>query len=59
MKGLTIEMCVSRFLPYSMSTGNCPPLSFAKLYLLFPLLWRLFGIEFLVINSKMGQDSQS
>lgn len=58
MKGLTIERCISRFLPYSMSTGSRPPLSFVKLYLRSPLLWRLFGKQFLVISRKIGQDPQ-
>lgn len=52
MKGFQVVLCLPRFLPYTMSGGLTPPLSFVRLYLLFPLLWRFFGKQFLVIGKK-------
>jgi hypothetical protein len=43
---------IPRFLPYSMSTGRTPPSFFVKLYLKLPILWPLFGKQFLVIGKK-------
>jgi hypothetical protein len=42
----------ARFLPYTMSMGSQPPLWMLRLYLRVPLLWRLFGHQFLVIGQK-------
>lgn len=52
LKGFDIELCIPKFLPYSMSTGIKPPLFFIKLYLKFPLAWKLFGKQFLVVGKK-------
>lgn len=52
IKGLRIDKCIDRFLPYSMSQGWTPPMIFVKIYLKIPLLWKLFGKQFLVIASK-------
>ena len=52
IKGFIIDKCFDRFLPYSMSQGWTPPMIFIKLYLKIPLLWKLFGKQFLVIASK-------
>lgn len=50
--GFTIERTVARFMPYSMSNGNEPPLFLVGLYLRFPFLWPFFGKQFLVIGRK-------
>ncbi len=50
--GFSIDLCISRFLPYTMSSGRRYPLVFVKLYLALPFLWRLFGRQFLVIARK-------
>lgn len=47
-----IERCVPRFLPYSMSQGFAPPVGFVSLYLRLPVLWPMFGKQFLVIGQK-------
>jgi SAM-dependent methyltransferase len=52
MTGFTIEECLPRFLPYTMSTGRTWPVAFLKLYLRLPLAWRFFGKQFLVIGRK-------
>jgi len=52
LKGFEIDTCISRFLPFSMSTGSTPPLSLLKIYLRTPLLWRFFGKQFLVVGRK-------
>jgi SAM-dependent methyltransferase len=40
------------FLPYTMVGGIRYPLIFVRIYLMFPLLWKIFGKQFLVIASK-------
>jgi SAM-dependent methyltransferase len=50
--GFSIELCLGRFLPYTMSAGRRYPLTFVKLYLALPFLWRLFGRQFLVVGRK-------
>jgi len=52
LKGFSIHLSIPRFLPYSMSTGRTPPSFFVKLYLKLPILWPLFGKQFLVIGKK-------
>jgi len=50
--GFAVERVEPRFLPYSMSQGWNPPLAFLKLYLNIPILWRLFGKQFLVVARR-------
>ena len=50
--GFAVDRVEPRFLPYSMSQGLTPPASFISLYLRVPLLWRIFGKQFLVIARK-------
>lgn len=52
LKGFSIHLSIPRFLPYSMSTGRTPPLFLVKSYLRFPVLWPLFGKQFLVVGKK-------
>lgn len=52
MKGFRIDLCIARFLPYSMSTGIMPPPFLIKIYLKFPFVWRIVGKQFLVIGRK-------
>jgi SAM-dependent methyltransferase len=47
--GFGLERVVGRFLPYTMSSGPRYPLVFLRLYLRLPVLWRVFGRQFLVI----------
>jgi SAM-dependent methyltransferase len=46
------ETVWDRFLPYTMSQGNQPPLWQVKLYLQLPVFWRFFGKQFLVVSRK-------
>jgi hypothetical protein len=52
LSGFVPEQVTPRFLPYSMSQGFTPPLSFLRLYLKMPFAWRFFGKQFLVIMRK-------
>ena len=51
-KGFSIQLNVPRFLPYSMSTGKTPPLVLVRLYLKLPVVWPLFGKQFLLVGRK-------
>ncbi len=52
MAGLAVERSIPRFLPYSMSQGFAPPVLFLSIYLRLPLLWPIFGQQFLVVGRK-------
>ena len=52
MRDFEVVSVIPRFLPYTMNNGNCPPLLFVRLYLKLPLLWRIFGKQFLIIARK-------
>ena len=52
LAGFSIERSIARFLPYSMSQGNEPPVAFLRLYLRMPVAWRLFGRQFLIVAVK-------
>lgn len=47
-----IESVVPRFLPYTMAQGRMPPLIMVSLYLKIPLLWPIFGKQFLITAAK-------
>ncbi len=47
--GFSIEKVTDRFLPYTMSNSKRYPLWTLRLYLLLPVIWPLFGKQFLVI----------
>jgi SAM-dependent methyltransferase len=50
--GFSIDLCLGRFLPYTMSSGRQYPIFCVKLYLALPFLWRVFGGQFLVVAHK-------
>lgn len=52
LSGFRVEQSVERFLPYTMSLGYQPSLWKVRLFLKFPILWRFFGRQFLVIGQK-------
>jgi SAM-dependent methyltransferase len=52
LAGFAVERCVPRFLPYSMSQGFTPPVWAVALYLRLPVVWPLFGRQFLVVGRK-------
>jgi SAM-dependent methyltransferase len=51
-RGFAIDVCVARFLPYTMASGPQYPLFFLRAYLALPIVWRLFGKQFLVVGRK-------
>ena len=50
--GFRIERSVARFLPYKMSGRRPVALPLVRLYLKLPLVWPIFGKQFLVIATK-------
>ena len=50
--GLEIEHTRAQFLPYTMAGGRRYPTWLLRAYLRLPLLWRLFGKQFLVVARK-------
>ena len=48
----TIEQSYSKFLPYNMVRVKERPVFLVSLYLRFPILWELFGKQFLIIAKK-------
>ena len=58
LKDFQVEVKLPRFLPYSMSTGNTPPLIFLKLYLRLPFAWNFFGKQFLVVAKKITRGNE-
>lgn len=54
MTGFAVERCTPRFLPYSMSQGFSPPVSFVAAYLRLPIIWPLLGRQFLMVGRKPG-----
>lgn len=51
-KGFRIETSIDKFLPFTMASGPRPPVFFVVLYLRLPIIWRIFGKQFLVVGSK-------
>ncbi|MCY4427119.1 MAG: class I SAM-dependent methyltransferase [Halieaceae bacterium] len=54
LSGFEIEQSIARFLPYSMSTGRRAPVFLVSVYLRLPLLWRVFGKQFLLVARRAG-----
>ena len=50
--GFTVEECIDRFLPYTMVNRRRFPSILVSLYLKFPVMWKLFGKQFLVVGRK-------
>ena len=48
----TIEHSYSKFLPYNMVRVKERPLILVSLYLRFPISWKLFGKQFLIVARK-------
>jgi SAM-dependent methyltransferase len=51
-RGMMVERCIAKFLPYTMARGPQPPPWFVGVYLRLPLVWPIFGRQFLVIAAK-------
>jgi len=50
--GFILEKVTDRFLPYTMSDKRIYPIWVLRIYLMLPLLWPVFGKQFLVIARK-------
>jgi SAM-dependent methyltransferase len=50
--GYEIEVCIDRFLPYTMSQGRTYPLWMLRVYLAMPWAWPFFGKQFLVVARR-------
>lgn len=51
-RGFEIDVCIDRFLPYTMANGRRYPESFLRAYLRLPFAWRFFGKQFLVVGFR-------
>jgi SAM-dependent methyltransferase len=54
LNGFQTVLSIARFLPYTMVNKRSVPMTFVSLYLKIPLLWWLFGKQFLVVARKSG-----
>lgn len=52
VSGYQLELCQPKFLPFTLVDAPEYPLAFVRLYLALPLLWRVFGRQFLVVGHK-------
>ena len=52
MVDFQISSVIPRFIPYTMADGKRPPLFSVQIYLSLPLIWPLFGKQFLVSAKK-------
>ena len=52
IQGFQIEQSIDRFLPYTMVNRRHAPSILVSAYLRAPLLWKIFGKQFLVIGRK-------
>jgi hypothetical protein len=50
--GFALDRIDSRFLPYTMSGNRRYPVWLLRLYVMLPVLWPLFGKQFLLIARK-------
>ncbi len=52
IQGFQVERVVDRFLPYTMVNRRAIPSTLVSAYLRLPLLWKLFGKQFLILSKK-------
>ncbi len=52
MAGMQTEFVLDRFLPYTMVNAPQYPVTLMRIYLKIPILWKVFGKQFLVIAAK-------
>ena len=51
-RGFGVDVCLGRFLPYTMASGPRYPVALLRAYLKLPFAWRLFGKQFLVVGTR-------
>ncbi len=47
-----VEVCLPKFLPYTMASGPRYPVAFLRAYLKLPLSWKVLGKQFLVVARR-------
>ena len=52
--GFRMQRVIPRFLPFTMQHSLPTNDTLVRLYLKLPLVWRVFGKQFLVVASKSG-----
>jgi SAM-dependent methyltransferase len=52
VRGFAVDVCLGRFLPYTMATGPRYPTALLRAYLKLPLAWRFLGKQFLVVGTR-------
>jgi hypothetical protein len=52
LAGFSLEVITPRFLPFTMVEAPEYPMFFVRLYLALPVLWWLFGRQFLLVARK-------
>ena len=57
LEGFEVLRATPRFMPYTLVGGPRYPLAFVRLYLALPLVWPLFGRQFLVVAEKPARSS--
>ena len=48
-----VDVCLAKFLPYTMASGPRYPLAFLRAYLKMPFAWSVFGKQFLLVASRV------
>ncbi len=51
-RGFKMDVCLGRFLPYTMASGPKWPLIFLRAYLKLSWAWKFFGKQFLVVARR-------
>lgn len=57
--GFAVEIVAAKFLPYTMSNKRNYPIVALRVYLRLPLIWRVFGKQFLVVARKRAHRESS
>jgi SAM-dependent methyltransferase len=52
MQGFLVEKAIEKFIPYTMVNKRPYPAAVVSLYLMFPIAWRVWGKQFLVIARR-------
>jgi SAM-dependent methyltransferase len=57
LKGFDIDLCIDKFLPFT-TQGSLPshPI-FVRIYLLFPIVWKILGKQFFIVARSPSQPS--
>ena len=48
-----VDVCLAKFLPYTMASGPRYPLAFLRAYLKMPIAWSVFGKQFLLVANRV------